>query len=180
MQRNLIFVTGIHGVGKTSRCKKISDELGFVCLNAGEVIGREKENISSNQDKRVFNVNDNQMLLIKGIKKHVSEKNLLLDGHLTLIGLQYEIEKVPIQFLREINPTLLILLINSPEEIVKNLKGRDSQDYGIELITSQQRIESEYAEQIAKELDIQMIRFNSYDEAGIIKFLKGRLQPPLQ
>ncbi len=175
MERNFIFITGVHGVGKTSRCKKICDEFGFVYLNAGDIINGEKEIINSDNDKRVLGVCDNQNILINGLKKYVSENKLLLDGHLTLIGHQYEIERVPIQYLREISPTMIVLLINRPDEIIKNLKNRDSKNYDIDLITSQQQIESEYAEQVAKELNIQMIKFNSYDEVGIISFLKGRL-----
>lgn len=175
MKRNLIFVTGIHGVGKTSRCRAISDKFGLLYLNAGEVINREKEIHNIVKDKRVADVVDNQNFLIKGLNKSASEKNLLLDGHLTLISNGYEIEKVPTRFLREINPALIILLMNNPDEIVKNLRNRDLKDYTVELITSQQEIESKYAEQVAKELNVQIVKFNSYDEAGIIHFLKGWL-----
>ena len=175
MERKLIFVAGVHGVGKTSRCNKICSEFGFIYLNAGDIINSGKENINSDNDKRVVDVCDNQTILINGLRKYASKNKLLLDGHLTLIGHQYNIEKVPIQFLREINPTMIVLLINSPKEIVKNLKNRDSKNYDIDLITCQQQIESEYAEQVAKELNIPMIKFNSYDETVIIGSLKKRL-----
>lgn len=176
MLREFIFVTGIHGVGKTSRCKRICEEFKFIYLNAGELIKSGKDIKNLDNDKRVSDVESNQDILLNGIDKYTSERRLLLDGHLTLMGYRGGIERVPIQFLRKLNPTILILLINAPEVVVENLKMRDSRDYDIDLIKFQQQTELEYAKQVAKELNIPIMEFNSYDEVTIVSSLRERLQ----
>ena len=65
--KKIIFVGGIHGVGKTTLCRKISEKLLLKHFSASDLISNLKsENIA--KDKKVSDVNENQNILLESIK----------------------------------------------------------------------------------------------------------------
>jgi adenylate kinase len=178
--RNLIFITGVHGVGKTTLSKKIATKFNLLYLNAGEIIRDGKKVKAQNKSKVVSNIKDNQILLLEGLKKYTGHQWLLLDGHLTLINKMYEVEKIDAGFIHKIDPKGIILLTNKPAQILKNLKKRDSKDYDIKLIANQQDLEIGYAQQLAGQLKIGLLTVNGYNEPEIFKNLKGFLGDIIQ
>lgn len=172
----MIFFTGVHGVGKTTLCKKVATQFDLIYANAGEIIRSEKQNGIELTEKRVVDIDENQELLVRGLRRLKTDSTLLLDGHLTLLNQEFEINRVPMNFLKSINPQLIVLMTNSLAEIVKNLKNRDSRDYSEELIQRQQFEEENYARQIAENLNIPFKVFNSYKELQVADFLRSFLK----
>lgn len=85
MKDNIIFIAGVHGVGKTTICNKIKKEVNLNTYSSSDLIKRYNSSILS-EEKQVNDVNDNQDILLKAISKFVDNNEvILLDGHFTLI-----------------------------------------------------------------------------------------------
>ena len=76
----MIFVTGIHGVGKTFFSQKLATKLGVKSYTASKLISDE----SSKVTKKVYDVDTNQKILIRALKE-IKASQYILDGHVCLI-----------------------------------------------------------------------------------------------
>ena len=80
----MIFVCGIHGVGKTHYCKTLSKELELPYFIASDLLEKRKKQVYI--EKRVQNIRENQEILIEVVKKIEQQiRNYILDGHLCLL-----------------------------------------------------------------------------------------------
>ena len=66
MKNDIIFIGGIHGVGKGTLCKRIESELGIIHLSASEVLKWKGFNVDSS-DKRVADIDSTQDYLLKNL-----------------------------------------------------------------------------------------------------------------
>ena len=66
MKNDIIFIGGIHGVGKGTLCERIESELGIVHLSASEVLKWKDFNVDSS-DKRVADIDATQDRLLKNL-----------------------------------------------------------------------------------------------------------------
>lgn len=164
--RNIIFVGGIHGVGKSTICANLKNDLSIDSLTASQLIRREKKALI-NQNKLVNDSLDNQIRLIKQLKEESSHKRLLLDGHLTLINKKHEVEDIPLSIFQQINPSHIVLITSSTESIIERLKKRDNKTYDFYLIDSMSKREKKQAERISKALNIPLYIFSSNDYVKI-------------
>ncbi|MGG4397400.1 ATP-binding protein [Paenibacillus thiaminolyticus] len=127
--KKIIFVGGIHGVGKTFMCKKMSIDLNINHYSASKLISKmTNEDFSTN--KKVDRINENQELLIQSIIKNtVDDELFLLGGHFILLHKNGEISKVPYMTFKVMQPKAIIILIDSAERIAERLFQRDSKTY---------------------------------------------------
>lgn len=97
IKKNIIFVGGIHGVGKTTICNNLSNELSIEHYSSSNLISMlDSERIK--QDKRVEDIQDNQNMLLEAIKYFLDKDTFyLLDGHFCLINSDNIIQKVPVK-----------------------------------------------------------------------------------
>lgn len=81
MYNNIIFIGGVHGVGKGTICQKIKEKLDFTHLSASEVL-KWDDFKNEKGDKRVENVSTTQQRLIENLKNIVNpqKKYLLVWG----------------------------------------------------------------------------------------------------
>ncbi len=159
ISKHIIFVGGVHGVGKTSTCSKICDELGLVFLQASRLIYSDEAGKTLNNKfhtaKDVNNIKWNQIKLINSLDQfHELDKWYLLDGHLTLINSAFEVEHIPLEVFEKIKPDSLIILKDDASNISKKLKSRDGIHYEINFLERMQSIEIEHAQRISRALDI--------------------------
>ncbi|MEY3499388.1 MAG: hypothetical protein RL308_1057 [Bacteroidota bacterium] len=104
MKRNITFIGGIHGVGKSTICEKICKETSLQYLSASKLIkwGEMNEGLLS---KQVEDVNITQQRLLIGLDNTVNEdKVYLLDGHYSLFNKKNEIVTVPLETFHQLNP----------------------------------------------------------------------------
>lgn len=148
---SLIFVGGIHGVGKTTLCLKAFAPFGYYCKSASFLISAYGRRI--NKNKQVNDIYDNQTALIEQLalekKKHC---RFLLDGHFTLIDSQGYIEPIDLSVFKRINPTQLILIKGDPEETSRRLAIRDGKEWNPTFVAKFQKEEEKHAKLISKEL----------------------------
>jgi adenylate kinase len=131
--KNIIFIGGIHGSGKGTICETLKNKLEIVHLTASEVL--KWDELSSQKEKLVNDINETQNRLITNLKKIVEEnKTYLLDGHYCLLNRDGIPEKISLQTFKDINPNKLILVIANPQTIKERLENRDTKTYDIRLI----------------------------------------------
>src|SRR5690606_18775242 len=101
---NIIFIGGIHGVGKSTICQHICRELNMVYLSASELLKWEEINDDAN-NKKVKDIPFTQNRLITGLFNTIQKRHFyLLDGHYCLLNGKAEVEKISIDIFMQINP----------------------------------------------------------------------------
>lgn len=171
--KNLIFIGGIHGSGKGIICDEIIKSSNLIHLTASQIL--KWEELSSQENKEVQNINETQDRLVKNLQSIISNnQRYLLDGHYSLLNKTGVPEKVPLSTFESISPSKLILVVANPEIIVERLKKRDLKNYSTEYISKFQELEIEYAKEIEQYLKIPLLTINSisfkYDD--IKKFIQ--------
>lgn len=148
----MIFVSGVHGVGKSYFCLEVKKQLGLNSYSASRLISKyKKENFT--KDKRVADIDDNQHYLLVA-KAHLDqiEGQYLLDGHFCLLDTNGKVQRIKFGVFRDLKPEGIVLLTENPSIIAKRRKQRDNIEcdkYEIELF---QREEIKYANEVAERL----------------------------
>ena len=89
----MIFVTGIHGVGKTTFCYKLAKEKKCMAYSASELISRKIHKIYT--EKKVDSIDQNQKYLINAVNSiYEKEKEFILVGHLCLLDENGNIKQI--------------------------------------------------------------------------------------
>lgn len=151
----MILVGGIHGVGKTYYCKKMSTKMDIPYYSASNLV--KNRIIQDFSEKKVENIDNNQDVLIEEInvirQKH---DDFILDGHMTLIDTNGKIRKLPKKVFKELKINDLIIIIDKVEEIQKRMLERDGLNWDYEFIEAFQNSEISYARKIASELNLNL------------------------
>lgn len=162
-ETNIIFVGGVHGVGKTTFCNKLSKETRLNHYSCSDLIYKFKEFDLKN--KLTKNISTNQNILKSSINKYLSkETNYILDGHFCLIDENHNICRIPEKTFLELPISKIIILTNAPDIICSNLEKRDGKGYSIELINRFQTEEIAYANYISNllKIDIDIIDYKNF------------------
>ncbi|PVE17631.1 AAA family ATPase [Clostridium perfringens] len=132
--REIIFVAGIHGVGKTTFCNQLSEITNKKHFSCSDLIRTYKTLPTTN--KFISEINSNQKLLKKAIDTLLNDNDsYILDGHFCLLNTNHEIVKLPIETFEALNISKVILLSLDSNKILKNLESRDNALYSLDLIT---------------------------------------------
>lgn len=153
-KKNIIFVGGIHGVGKTTFCNNLSKELSLEHFSSSTLISMlDSQRIK--QNKRVDDIKNNQSILLEAVNYFLnSDRVYLLDGHFCLIDGNSCIQKIPISVFELLGIKGIILLFDCEEKILKKFKKRDARDYSLEFIKKFQEEEMLYAKYVAKKIKV--------------------------
>lgn len=172
--KKTIIVGGIHGVGKTTLCESLSQELDIEHYTASDLIKKIKADYKDAQDKRVTDINDNQTALVLAIERYVkSDSPYFLDGHFCLLSPDYSITRIPDETFRAINPSGIIVFFDDISKIQQRLLGRDENNYDQSLLTLFQDEEIIYSKEIGNELQIPYLSFKTDSDTSIIlKFVR--------
>lgn len=160
----MIFVGGIHGVGKTYFCEKIKKSLGFDYYTASQLIERQR-GVQFDVDKKVADINSNQVLLIEALNKlRESGKEFVLDGHFCLVNNDGDISRVPFETFQEVKPNKIILLTENPQVIMQRRAERDGIELDIKEIAAFQHEEYSYAVEVARKIGCPIIISSGVNE----------------
>ncbi len=156
-QKHLVFVAGVHGVGKTTFVDTSFKSLGYPCFSCSQLIKSMKGEVPEN--KLVKNIGQNQELLSEKINRLKNEYSFfILDGHFTLLNSNKEITNIPLSLFKKIAPCLIIVLTADIESIFKRLSPIT---IGREFIDIFQKTEINRAKEIAQILDIPIYFHNN-------------------
>lgn len=165
----MIFISGIHGVGKTYFCNLIKDKFGIRNYSAGQLIAeRRKKDFSA--DKCVCDIDENQMILLDAINElRQTGEEFILDGHFCLLNEEGVIVRIPMETYTLLKPDKLILLLENPEIIAERRFERDGIRQKKSMIINFQKAEKMYATEIAGMLNIPLEVSNGKSDIGNYK-----------
>lgn len=167
---NIIFIGGIHGVGKGTLCKQLCQQYNLKHLSASKVL--KWGEISDKKNKKVKNLKSTQERLLEGLSRIVKpNKKYLLDGHFCLLNSNGIPEKVPEITFFKINPFAIIIITLDIETILKRLENRDNEKYNLETLKKMQILEVQLAKETAYKLKIPFFNITSNKNKSLHLFL---------
>lgn len=171
----LIFIGGVHGVGKTTISNDLVARYQIPAYSASRIISDLKnQNLPS--DKLIPDIDVNQALLIEGLRKvKPIEEFFILDGHFCLINENRTISKISETVFQELEPIAFIVVTDTVNSIGERLKKRDTIHYPLDFIKQFQEEEIKHAIFLAHKLNIEYFIFNqsSNSLAELHNFITG-------
>lgn len=153
----MIFISGVHGVGKSYFCDLVKKKLGIDTFTASQLIEKKKNKVFDS-NKRIKDIDDNQRLLVESLKElKKNGSSFILDGHFCLLDVDGIIKRIPRETFEEIKPDFIVLLTEKPEVISMRREKRDGIKIDVSEIKKFQDAEIDYAKEIANHLDVELI-----------------------
>ncbi len=171
----MIFISGVHGVGKSYFCNLVKEATGIECYSASSLI-KERKKQGFPVDKRVADIDENQLYLLAAVDDlRASIGEFLLDGHFCLLNTDGVITRISLDTFTTLKPEAIVLLTEVPEIIAKRRQERDGVEHKASDIKAFQDEEISYAKEIAELLQVPLrISTGSTDIDNTIKFIRDR------
>lgn len=170
---DIIFIGGIHGVGKTTFVNQIKAQrpsiVGLSCstiLSWRNPAHKEVDDVDANQNKLLANL---PHFIVNG-------NTYLLDGHFCLMTAQGNVARVPMEVFQTIHPKMIVVLEANSEIISQRLQVRDSKPYPIPMLDAFQQEEVSYAREVAHTLGIPFLLCNDENRDEVIDGILSVLQ----
>lgn len=161
---SVIFVAGIHAVGKSTACEFVSAELGIPHYTASQIIRGEKSAAVPAGSKLVDDVAENQRLLIQGVSRLSASGIILLDGHFTLQRKSDgAIEAISVDVFREIQVSAVVVFTDDPVKIAERTFARDEAVLPLKYLQDHQEAEVMHAKQVASALGVPIVMLQAFD-----------------
>lgn len=155
---SVIFLAGVHGVGKGFLGAPVARTLGVDHFTASQLIREEKGHSTWGTDKRVSDFDDNQLALIQAVKKRSGTgKDMLLDGHFVLRAMSGELVPLAKEVFAELQFSAVILLTDDVEVIVGRLLSRDGVVVNPETVNELSASESAHASNVCQTLQVPLV-----------------------
>jgi adenylate kinase len=150
-----IFVAGVHGVGKTFLASQLPKALGLMQTSASKLIKEERALPDWGTDKRVGDVDVNQIALANAVTRHnEAGTRLLLDGHFVLLDAQGEFSPLAANVFKALRLDGVLLLEADANTIATRILERDSREVDIDHTIQFLAAERAQAELVCNELGI--------------------------
>jgi len=163
MKNSIVFVGGIHGVGKSTICKELASTYGLDYLSASEVLQWEKLN-DDHTNKKVNDISETQKRLINGLQRIVNKnKTYILDGHYCLFDKLGQIQPIPVEVFSQIAPISLILILGDIADIKGRIEARDNVNYSYAQLETMQEREHDHANFLSHKLNIPLVIVKATD-----------------
>lgn len=167
----IFFVGGIHGSGKGTLCKRLSEITEYPHYSASDLL-LWNEVSSDSTNKKVKDISFTQTRLINGLK-HVllQHSRIILDGHFCLFNDFGEVERIEQKVFFEIAPSMILFVGDKPETIQNRLNSRDKRIYPLQVLNEMQINEQNYSKEVSALLEIPYFQLNSENLTDIAKFI---------
>ncbi len=169
---SVIFICGVHGVGKSYLCTAVSNVLGIPHKIASELI--KSRNISAvSANKIVTDVKGNQYLLLHAVNEELAKSNkIILDGHVTL-KTKEGIECIPLSVFESL-PLLVCIMISKPPELIyEQILKRDGVAPDIDEIELHQNKEMEQCLMIAEKVGVPCVVLDDPTVEDVVRFVNS-------
>lgn len=155
MSKDIVFVGGSHGAGKSTLCMELARQYNVAHVTASALIRAQSMLAAS---RVIPDVRSNQELLIAAIEEQgIGENATLLDGHFCLFESQFNIREVPVSTFDTISPRAIVFVYCAPDLIVSRIRARDRTSIiPIDAIRSLQSTEYRRAKCVSKRLQCDM------------------------
>ena len=171
----MIFISGVHGVGKSYFCNMVKEATGIECYSASSLI-KERKKQGFPADKRVADIDENQLYLLAAVDDlRASLGEFLLDGHFCLLNKEGVITRIPLDTFTTLKPQAIVLLTEDPEIIARRRQNRDNVEHRAADIKAFQDEEVKYAKEVAELLHVPLkISTGSNDIENTVEFIRSR------
>ncbi len=150
-----IFVAGIHGVGKTYLASQLPADSGRLHSSASKLIKEELALPDWNTDKRVADVDKNQVALAKAVARHNTNGTaLLLDGHFVLLNTDGEFVLLGVDVFKTLNLSAVVLIEADTKVVEIRVQNRDNLQRDSDWLATFMREERSQAEVVCRELSV--------------------------
>ena len=157
MKNRIILFSGVHGVGKSYFSKNVLKNNSLYVVTASDLIKKYKKADDAGY-KKVLNINANQQILLHALQREMElHETIVLDGHLTLIDADNQIQRIPQTFIRAVPVDGIVLLQDNPENIIRRQKKRDNVALKEEVLKKMQKEEVDYCQLLYENYDIPYI-----------------------
>lgn len=133
-----IFVSGVHGAGKTKLSQDIADYLNCEYYSCSDLIKKELishgREVNWDNEKKVDGVEENQSLLIDAVRKLKQDKYIVLDGHFTLIENEEYVPTLTKKDIEKLNIILNVYIDIPANQIIENMSKRDGVKHSLKTI----------------------------------------------
>ncbi|EPJ43790.1 MAG: hypothetical protein OFPII_39110 [Osedax symbiont Rs1] len=170
MRFKVIFVAGVHGVGKGTVCGDLAKKYGLATYSASQLIKSVKKS-SVDINKVVLGASENQDYLSIALSNlSPSSSTILLDGHFCLNS-DDGIFQVPFSVFESLDLEAIFLITESPSLILSRLLARDTESMGFDVIKQLQILEVERAKLVANKLNVPLVFCEQGDTNHFVKYL---------
>lgn len=154
--REIIFLTGVYGVGKTSIDKYIEEKFNIPYYSASQLISS-NNNEEYGVNKFVSDRENNQAILIASVNK-IKDSIFVLDGHFCLLEKDNKINALNESFYKDMNITRIILLYAKDTLVFRNLLKRDKKEYDLKFVSKIIDAEERQARKVAEKYNIPLYK----------------------
>jgi adenylate kinase len=174
---SVIFLAGVHGVGKGYLGIRVANALGIRHFTASQLIREEKGRSTWGVDKKASDLDDNQMALIRAVARTRSTHNdILLDGHFVLRNAQGALVSLAPLVFKELQLTGVILLTESSDIIANRLMKRDGVNTNVDEIAELAEAESIHANKVCLALGLPLDVIHTPNEKSVTEAIKRMLE----
>jgi len=172
MEKGVVFVAGVYGVGKSHLCRLVSNEMGIPFYSAGDLIS-EQNGETYGRNKAVVNAEKNQDILISSVESKVKHCDIILAGHMCVFDKNGCILRIDLNQLKRMHIVKMVLLTADISRVYNNLSCRDNVCYSLDTLGELMQIESEQFFTLAelKNLPANIIEM-SYSENDVVEMKK--------
>ena len=169
----VIFVAGVHAVGKTTLCKQAEQAKGIAHFSASGLIREEKASAIPEQGKAVSEVDAPQRHLIRAVRRILPKHggNILLDGHFSLLTATGKIETIDVNVFHALGVERVVVLHDEPGAIAARWSQRDGSVVDLDMIDAHQKVELHHARHVARALAIPLAEIQAFDTATFMSSL---------
>jgi adenylate kinase len=161
-----VFVAGIHGVGKTHVAGRLPLSRGLLHTSASKLIREERALPEWSADKRVADVDENQVALASAVARYNDKGvRLLLDGHFILLDDKSQFIVLPVSVFRSLNLSSVVLIEAPAQVVAERLKARDGLDRELHWLNEFMHKEHEVAAAACQELGLPLYIITSPNDA---------------
>ncbi len=172
----VIFVGGVHGVGKGTQCQLLSKRTGIPWFSASSIIKKEKQSAIATDTKAVADPTGNQNLLLRGVLRVLStDATILLDGHFTILNATRSTVRIDVEVFAQLHLQRIVVLKDTPSKICDRLFQRDKREWDIGEVGLMQAAEISHAQMVATRLSIPIHLVDAFDEGSFIKAIGAML-----
>lgn len=151
----IVFVGGVHGVGKTYLGAPAAELVGIRHATASQLIREERGLRTWGEDKRVTGIAENQAALISAAARLRTERQpLLLDGHFVLRGTDGNLTEVDVQVFRDLQIGAVLLLVADIDVVLNRLHERGDHSWSKPELHLLAEREEARAHHVATELSL--------------------------
>lgn len=155
----VLFVGGIHAVGKTYVLKPVCERMGLRHATASQFIREQRGRHSWDASRQVNEIDENQIALIEAVEQiDKGGEVLVLDGHFALRKSVNVHEKIGLETFAKLNIRGVVLLEAPSTVVAERLRLRGDATWDLVEIETFALAELGHAQTICGELQFPLIR----------------------